>query len=250
MFKSKTLTITSIISLVLSFAVTSFAEEAAVESPNPVVEKWAKAEKNRAKSVGGSGGFNVGMNYVDFAPVNDLLLTSFNSGFEFGDLPRFRPVFSYSGGGYIGITNGMRIGGFFQGGKSRITSETKEGNALTANTEVEFGVFMVEKAFVRDRFNIIAGGGFGGGDMEVITWLEHKDDDDWSEDKDTYVKAKYMVLEVHGSCSYTVVPGFFHLGLEATVPAFLSNDGFRGYVNEFYTINPGLKFKVIFGNLG
>jgi hypothetical protein len=177
-------------------------------------------------------------------------MTSFNGGFDFGDLSRYRPVVSYCGGGYVGITNGFRIGGFFQGGKTRITSNIKEDNSLSATTEIEFGVFMVEKAFVKNRFNIITGGGFGFGNMEVITWLDKKGDDDWSEDKDTYAKAEFLVLEAHGTCSYTVVPGFFHLGVEASLPAFLSKEGFRGYVNDFYTIDPGMKLKFIFGNLG
>ena len=80
--------------------------------------------------------------------------------------------------------------------------------------------------------------------------LDKKGDDDWSEDRDSYAKAEFFVLEAHGACSYTVVPGFFHLGIEASLPAFLSKEGFRGYVNDFYTINPGMKLKFIFGNLG
>jgi hypothetical protein len=215
----------------------------------------------REKGFGIGGGPNPGVHAIDMGPVRDLAERSDplqDKHFHFGPLD-YKPFRMRGGLGYVGFGNGLRIGGGGSGGRSELVSDFFSGDsALVLETKVSFGGFLVEKAFLSNRFNFNLGGYIGGGSLEVrvkamdmgsATWFD-LDGDGEESDK---IEAEFMLLEAHGGFTYTIVP-IFHIGVDLSMPAFLSPNGFSSpgvsYSSQFFTVNPGFKARVVFGNLG
>jgi len=215
----------------------------------------------REKGFGIGGGPTPGVHAIDMGPVRELAERSeplHGKHFHFGPLD-YEPFRMRGGLGYVGFGNGLRIGGGGNGGRSELVSDLFSGDsALVLETKVSFGGFLVEKAFLSNRFNFNLGGYIGGGSFEVrvkamdmgsATWFDFNGDGEES-DK---IEAEFMLLEAHGGFTYTIVP-IFHIGVDLSIPTFLSPNGFSSpgvsYSSQFFTVNPGFKARVIFGNLG
>ena len=102
---------------------------------------------------------------------------------------------------------------------------------------------------------MVVGGYLGGGSIQLST--QEFDQNDYSAfrsfdddaEEENRIQAGFGLLEVHGGATYSLT-NFFHLGMELTIPVFVSLDGFAPYTTEFVTPNPGINLKIIFGNLG
>ena len=215
----------------------------------------------RTKGFGLGGGPTPALHAINMSPVKELagsIDPLRGKRFDYGPLD-YRAFRMRGGLGYGGFGNGLRIGGGGSGGKTEIISNRYNGDsAIVLETHVGYGGFLVEKAFVYNRFNFNIGGFIGGGDIEVkvksldmgdIMWIDS--DGDIAESQT--LEANFMLLELHGGFTYTIVP-IFHLGLDVTVPSFVSPNGFSSpgipYSSEFFTVNPGFRARIIFGNLG
>lgn len=217
----------------------------------------------RKRGIGLSGVSTYGAYAISLAPVEELVdKTPFLSSKHF-DFSRFsyEPFFTKGGAGYIGLGDGFRLGGGGMTGQRTFSSNRFSGDSiLVLAVQVNCGGFMVEKAVVSDRWNFTAGGTIGGGSIKVTaseknssSWFTNADDDMESFDdlfeKGNSAEAGFFMVEPHCGASYTFFP-FFHVGLNVTLPAFLSVEKFNIYTNDFFTVNPGFSLKLIFGNLG
>jgi hypothetical protein len=215
----------------------------------------------RKKGFGIGGGPTPAFHAISMSPVKELAERTpalQGKSFDFGPLD-YRPVRMRGGMGYFGFGNGLRIGGGGSGGKTDIISDRFSGDSsLVLETHTGYGGFLIEKAFVRNRFNFNLGGYLGGGDIEVR--VKHVDfstmewiDFDGEVNTSDKIEANFMLIDLHGGFTYTIVP-IFHVGLNVSAPTFISPNGFSSpavpYSSEFFTINPGVQLRIIFGNLG
>jgi len=217
----------------------------------------------RKRGIGISGLSSYGAYAISLDPVQELVrhtpyLSSKHFSFSrFG----YEPFFTKGGSGYIGLGDGFRLGGGGMSGQRTFSSNRFSGDSiLVLGVQVNYGGFMVEKAVVSDRWNFIAGGTIGGGSYKVTateknssSWFTSADDDIQTFDdlfeRGNSAKAGFFLFEPHAGASYTFFH-FFHVGLNVTLPTFLSIEKFNIYTNDFLTVNPGFYLKLIFGNLG
>jgi hypothetical protein len=202
-----------------------------------------------------------GVYAINMSPVRKLTESAqpfLGKTFDFGTLD-YHAFRTRGGMGYVGLGNGLRIGGGGSGGKADITSERYQGDSvMVLKTRVGFGGFLIEKGFVKKRFNYSLGGYIGGGsfkidvttvDLDSVTAFSLGD----NLTKSGEIEADFMLIEGHGGFTFTIVP-FFHIGLGISLPAFISTNGFSSpavtYSSEFFTLNPGVNIKFVFGNLG
>lgn len=229
-----------------------------------LLRNWQKnLDILRHRSIGISGSSTYGTYAISIAPVKDLIDNDpFLSKKQF----RFNrygsePFFTTGGGGVLGLGSGFRIGGSGMTGQRSFSSKPFNADSvLLLNVTINSGGFLVEKATVYDRWNITAGGIFGGGSMIVSlsekkssSWFTDLDDDnafdELFQNDGNSVEAEFFQVEPYCGVSYTLFP-FFHLGIHVSAPAFFSVDKFTVYTSDFFTINPGFSLKLIFGNLG
>jgi hypothetical protein len=155
--------------------------------------------------------------------------------------------------GYIGVGNGVRIGGGgLNGERNYINDRYDTDSAIALRLHVEYGGFLVEKAFIRYNVNYLLGGCIGGGTMTVGTRFNRTVGTAAPGQgirEFNSVTANFFLAELHGGVTYSVLP-WLHVGADASLPVFYSTDGFQGYTGMFTTINPAFRARLVFGNLG
>lgn len=213
----------------------------------------------RRRGYGLSGSSHFGANAILIRPVKDYI-KSFpelaNKGFDFRGLG-FEPFLMTGGSIYVGLGEGFRLGGSGMVGTHNNTSRRYNGDSvLVLNTSLVYGGFLIEKCILSGNWNFSAGGTLGGGSFRVSVAEQKNDyffrDDDWEEiigEDDDGRKSVFFLMEPHCSVSYTFFH-FFHAGLSVTAPAFMSLEKFNAYTDDYFTVNPGVKIMLIFGNLG
>jgi hypothetical protein len=205
-----------------------------------------------------AGGPVPGFIALDFGPINDLIKASNDlNGRTFGSLKStgFTPIATMGGMGYLGFGNGLRLGGGGTNGDRYYLSDAYAQDSIVSfKVSVEFGGFLVEKAFSKNHLNLITGTMIGGGSMTATvrrtvrggnTAFDLERSSNGGESK----TASFFLMELHGGFTYSIVP-FLHLGADAMLPMFYSANGFETYTNSFVTVNPALRIRFIFGNLG
>jgi hypothetical protein len=101
-------------------------------------------------------------------------------------------------------------------------------------------------------YSYLLGGYIGGGSLDA-SWTNtgdgysvFKEDNSHKEDG---IKASFGYFEVHAGVTYHVLP-FIHLSGDLSVPLLISIDGFAPYTQDFISVCPGLRVRLIFGNIG
>jgi hypothetical protein len=210
----------------------------------------------REKGYGVGGGFTPAVIGVNTRPLKEIINEmEITKGRTFNlNSYNCEAVYASGGMGYIGVGNGVRIGGGGLSGErffasDRVTPDT----ALSLRLKVQYGGFLIEKSVVHRNANFIAGGYIGGGTMTVsarfnqaagFTPIQQFDARQYNS-----VTANFFLTEIHGGVTYTVLP-WFHIGADASLPVFYSAEGFQGYASSFVTVNPVFRARIIVGNLG
>ncbi|MBN1577332.1 MAG: hypothetical protein JW913_12310 [Chitinispirillaceae bacterium] len=201
----------------------------------------------RQRGYGASGSMSYGANAIFIGPVKDLVEHDphfSNERFHLNDYG-FAPFLMSGGAGYIGFGEGFRLGG---GGMSgTLLSDCSTNDTVSLSTRVGYGGFLIEKAFINKRWNFSVGGMLGGGAFTVS--IIENSLFNWDDRDDEGRRAAFFLFEPQAGLSYTFLY-FFHVGAGITVPSFMSLDKFGPYTDDFFTVNPGLHIKLIFGNLG
>lgn len=156
---------------------------------------------------------------------------------------------------YGGVGNGVRVGfGGWRGECFFGSNVTPTDSIMTLSVQTSFGGLMLEKAFIHKKLNIITGGVIGGGSIKVTKSYQDADvfgGAYWNEDLNNgaEAKARLVGLELHAGMTISLLP-WWHLGMDLNSNFLLSVNGFGGTVNTFGTVNPGLRLRVVLGNLG
>lgn len=220
-----------------------------------------KVRKSRIQGYGGAGGFGPRIGALNMDPIVDILHN--NEGITFPTLKGGYTALAMNGGlGYGGLGNGIRIGGGGWGGSRRYTSnpfKRVSGAAPDSVAEVtadfSYGGFLIEKAFVRNNWNIIAGGMIGGGGFSAnIVLKPAKGASAFSSISQNIGKPNMIAalgtLELHGGTTYTAAP-WLHIGGDASMLFYNSFNGFESPAGgSFWGVMPSIGFRIIFGNIG
>lgn len=220
-----------------------------------------KVRKSRIQGYGGAGGFGPRIAVFDMSPIIELARN--NDGIIFPTLNGdFTPVIMGGGLGYGGLGNGIRIGGGGWGGSRKYTSRpfrraagATQDSIAEVTAEVSYGGFMIEKAFVKDNWNILVGGMVGGGGLSAnIVLKPAKGGSAFSFNTSDLEKpdqsADLGIFELHGGATYTVA-SWLHIGGDASMMLYSSINGFAASNSgTFYGAMPSIGFRIIFGNLG
>jgi hypothetical protein len=232
----------------------------------------------RERGFGGSASFNTAVLQLQMKPVQTLIN-------QYPDLKRLNfPIdsryetFILAGGmGYGGVGNGIRLGGGGWGG-SKTFGATRTLNVSTADSSnqidslykltvgVGMGGFLLEKAYVIDRLNIMLGGFIGAGGISILSdrsegkkslffeASEGEDDEGDYTAREPDFHAQFMLTELHAGLTYSML-SWLHLGLDGWCPLFFSSSGFRNRFEQpindgFMSINGGVRVRIVLGNLG
>jgi hypothetical protein len=211
----------------------------------------------RKRGWGGSGGPLAGVMAIYSRPLRDLISNEASlAGYSFVMNQYFEPFVMNGGVGYGGVGSGVRLGGGGMSGSRTFQSAIHNDSVVELETSVAMGGFMIEKAFVNDRMNFMTGGFLGGGSIKVkrsATYYtlnsvfssgDHLDAPEHEE-----ANARFTYLELHSGFTYSFGT-FVHGGLNLSLPFFLSPEGFGNKSGDFYTVNPCISARVMFGILG
>lgn len=224
-------------------------------------ERTAKSGvKTRLASIkergrGASGGPAYGFSAINMRPVKNLLsLYPALAGerFDFNRRHQYEMVIVSGGYGYVAIDKGMHIGGGGVHGKLRRDASYMNDSVSTLTVETSFGGFLFERTGSQNKWNYTAGGLLGGGNIQasVCRQISKTALTDFERRNMLQKKADFFLMEAHGGLSYSFFP-LFHLGLNVSVPVFISPEGFFDKPGDgFVTLNPMVVFKVMIGTLG
>lgn len=220
--------------------------------------------KRTARERGFGGGFGplMGVYAISMGPVDEMVeYLEGDPSFRNAGMQIDKPFAFFQCSGFMGygaVGNGLRIGGMVLSGSRSYTTHLND-TTYSLSINPEFGGFLIEKSMVVDNINLFAGGVVGGSSIEVqpskttslLTSLPLSVEKAPSFNK---IKATSLLLELHGGFTYTMI-NWFHFGAELSAPVFFSQSGFvtsRGnsITNGFATVNPGLKIRIIIGNIG
>ncbi len=212
-----------------------------------------KVDHFHEKGFGVCGGPLYGLYAVNINPVKRLCEKDpFLAGktFHFSHTS-YEPFGGVGGMGCIGIGNGFRIGGGGMHARKSFISELFSGDSILSITvHVGYGGFIVAKAAKLRKWNIKGGGIIGGGTMDIkAAYGKSGSAFEGDEDEDLKATAHFFSLCPYYGISYSFFR-IFHIGADVSLPIFISVDGFSPWVPDFYTVNPGISLKIIFGNLG
>jgi hypothetical protein len=226
-----------------------------------VMEKWhhqsvgkdeGARQLGREKGYGVGGGFTPSVMAIDCRPVKELVskLPAMNGGYFFGTL-NYQPVYVSGGMGYIGVGNGVRIGGAGLSGEKNFGGNgINSDSANTLRLRVEYGEFLVEKAFVRGNANCLLGGSIGGGALTAHSRTSQVlAGQQGSGHVYNSATANFFLMEAHGGVTYSILH-WLHMGADASLPLFYAADGFQGNTSPFATVNPVFRARIVLGNLG
>lgn len=225
------------------------------------------------QSIGGSGVFEIGLTRLDLDPIKKIVKGDLDKGgFDF-DENTFATV------GLIGYTgqkrNGMRIGlGAWAGYNSlysdewtvrandsliRLGSDTLVDSIIQLHLIFAHAGLVVERSFkVLENLNLYAGGMIGGGAMVAIedrklangAFNKVNNNSNWESDTCDYENrvawAPLWAFDIHGGFTYSLTK-WFHLGLDGSTLFYYSSGGFQSKYGNFWTVNPGIKIRFVFG---
>ncbi len=224
-------------------------EKSIIEEKMDNVKK--KIDIANKKGYGFSGGPLFGILAVNIKPIEKLCRVDpylSSKSFSFSQY-HYEPFVMSGGMGIAGIGNGVQLGGGGMHGNKKFNSRSYSSDSIISlDVEVTFGGVIIRKVYQKDKFNLKVSGLLGGGKIKVKVNSANSVFDDYS-DEGKETKARFFCLYPSIGCSYSLFP-IFHIGLDVLSPLFISIEGFSARTSDFYTINPGIVLKLIFGNLG
>jgi hypothetical protein len=126
-------------------------------------------------------------------------------------------------------------------------------------TMLAYGGLMAEKNFPLGDFTFNAGGLFGGGALILGKSFKAQDhnsafstlapSDSITTNTSNWTAAPLLCFEVHSGVSYKIC-SFLVVGADANLLVLHSSSGFNFNTDSFLTTNPGVRIRLMFGNLG
>lgn len=228
-------------------------------------------------TIGGAGGIAPSFQWLDLSPVEDVVKNETDLSlypFNFKD----NGFMLIGGMGYGGTQCGASIGGggWFGYKKFVSTSRTvplqdslgniifrnsdtvKVDSAAQLHTMIAYGGFLAEKNFSAGDFTFAVGGLFGGGALilgkefvssENSSAFTSTKEYDSADIANSWTAAPLLCFDIHSGIFWRV-SSFIVVGADANLLFFNSNSGFNYNTDSFMTMNPGIRFRILFGNLG
>jgi hypothetical protein len=226
---------------------------------------------------GGAGGISPSLQWLDLSPVKDVVKNETDLGLYFFDF-KDNGFMLIGGMGYGGTRCGASIGGGGWFGYKKFVSASRTvplqdslGNIIFSNSDtvkvdsaaqlytmIAYGGFMAEKNFSVGNATFEIGGLFGGGALILGKEFVSKENNSAFTDVNEYDSAKVasswtaaplLCFDIHSGVSYRIC-SFMVIGADANLLFFHSNSGFNFNTDSFLTMNPGIRFRILFGNLG
>ena len=141
----------------------------------------------------------------------------------------------------------MTVGDFYYPSEA-----TGSDSILVLQVHTGFGGLFVEKVFLRKNFNLFVGGMLGGGKITVTPrWDTGAFESVFhiSKEEESRAEANYAGVELHTGFTVTLLP-WLHVGTDVNGLFLMSVNGFGETGNSFINVNPGLRLRLVFGNLG
>jgi hypothetical protein len=227
--------------------------------------------------IGGAGGIAPSLQWLDLSPVEDVVKKETDLRqypFDFKD----NGFMLIGGMGYGGTRCGASIGGGGWFGYKKFLSisrtvplqdslgniifskgdTVKVDSAAQLHTMIAYGGFLAEKNFSISNFTLSIGGLFGGGALilgkefvstENSSAFTTTKEFDSSDIAGSWTAAPLFCFDIHSGISWRISP-FMLIGADANLLIFTSNSGFNYNTDSFMTVNPGIRLRVLFGNLG
>jgi hypothetical protein len=220
-----------------------------------------KITKSRAQGYGGGVIIQPMMLGVQMKPVKNFALKNISlRSYRFSGIEEsYRPVLVMGAFAYGGVGNGLRIGFGGWSGDSYYEGERVDGNLDTVmilNLRISFGGMLVEKAILHKNINFLFGGVIGGGTLSLKRSLQLDNafnslkDLEQLDYKSNYTEASFAAVELHSGFTATILP-WMHLGMDLNSLFSFSVSGFKGLGSRgFTTVNPGVRVRIVLGNLG
>ncbi|OGJ93774.1 MAG: hypothetical protein A2350_08485 [Candidatus Raymondbacteria bacterium RifOxyB12_full_50_8] len=128
---------------------------------------------------------------------------------------------------------------------------------------------LIEKSATFGAVNLFAGGVVGAGALVLVKSMEEQSeesafysvttvqDTNWQSmhnpmqgnKSDGVAVAPLWVFDVHAGATYSFAK-WFHAGAEGSLLMLYATDGFGAHSATFNSINPGIRLRIVFGNLG
>jgi len=225
------------------------------------------------QKIGGSGVLEIGLTNLDLDPIKKIVKEDLDKGgFDFN-----KNTFSTVGIiGYAGQRrNGMRVGAGFWAGYNSVYSDEwstqasdsaiRRGSTALIDSIIQLHIIfthvglVVERSFkVGNNLNLYAGGMLGGGALIAIEDRKLADgafytadtSTNWESDtlhiKNRVAFAPLWAFDLHGGFTYSVTK-WMHLGIDGSSLFYYSSSGFQSKYGSFWTVNPGIKLRLVFG---
>jgi hypothetical protein len=226
---------------------------------------------------GGAGGISNAVQWLDLSPVDRVVKNEDDLGryrFDFSD-----NSFLMTGGmGYGGSRCGAKIGGGGWFGYKKFVSASREatvrdtnglaalrnGDTVTADslarlfTMMAYGGLIVEKNIALGDFTFEIGGLFGGGALILGKEFDTKQNNsafstvgpiDSTDFVNNWSAAPLLCFDIHSGISYRICR-FMVVGVDGNLLISRSSEGFNFNTDSFTTFSPGVRLRILFGNLG
>ncbi|MBN2035339.1 MAG: hypothetical protein JW768_01225 [Chitinispirillaceae bacterium] len=226
---------------------------------------------------GGAGGIAPSIQWLDLSPVENVVENETDLSlyrFDFSD----NALMMIGGMGYGGTRCGAKIGGGGWFGYKKFVSNSRNvlqrdsSGFVTINngdtvkvdslarlhTMLAYGGLLVEKNISFGDFTFEIGGLFGGGALVLgkefdtrqnISAFSDFSEYDSAEVVNSWTAAPLYCFDLHGGISYRVAR-FMVVGADANLFIARSSWGFNLNTDSFLTLNPGIRFRILFGNIG
>lgn len=219
-----------------------------------------KKRSSRERGYGGGIGPAMSLNSINLSPVKKLIsVAPETKGIDFPIDGKYESFMMIGGLFYGGIGNGIRVGGGGWGGSKWYSQNNFEDTSnISVDINIGYGGFLLEKCHIVNKMNIVWGGIIGAGAIATdVIYSSNKNG--WEIIKNqptqyTEYTATFMLMELHGGFTATTT-SWLHVGLDLTMPLFLAPMGFQNETgfnttSGFVTFNPGIRIRIILGNLG
>lgn len=213
-------------------------------------------ERPPQNNIGGGFSLGAGILRLNTGPVTTFLENSETSGFDLSD----QQMFFVGASAYGGKKNGGRAGAQAWFAYKRYYNGLQEGQSPQSSLDVivTYGGVLTEKAAATGDLTMLIGGLIGGGAMvlrKVIasasTGNFHLLDDGWvrySAQGPAWAATPVIALDGHAGVNYSIF-SWMSWGLDAQMLILYSPTGFGYGDGGWWTKNPGVRMRLVFGNI-
>ncbi len=204
--------------------------------------------------IGGGFALGAGLLKLNLRPVSEFMENDIDREFDLDENQLLLAGLS----AYGGKRTGGRAGGQVWFGYKRFYGAMPDGESYSSlDVFVSYGGVFAEKSASTGDLTLLIGGLFGGGafalrkapnfSMGKYNFM----DEGWvhyPEDGAEWAATPIFAVDGHGGINYSIL-SWMSLGLDAQMVFLYSPTGFGFGQKAFWTQNPGIRMRLVFGNI-